>query len=284
MTQTAVGRKSWCRMSRRDFETTVLVRGEESRRARRARREHVPAGWAGPPLHHHDFDETFYVLEGELTFALGYGRRSRAARRAGVRAPWRPAHARRAGAARARGTCSSSRRAASSATSTASPPSRPAPSRRHSALGPIPETIVVGPPIGEARRRGVRPVAPARARQRLLRGARQRGRVAVMDNTVGADANGPPLHHHDFDEAFYVIDGELTFQLGDERRSPARPRRARVRAARGPPRVRQPERRGGAHAARLHAGGLRALLRPHRRARGRASSRRPRRSSRGPRS
>ena len=31
----------------------------------------VPPGWAGPPLHHHDFDEAFYVLDGELTFQLG---------------------------------------------------------------------------------------------------------------------------------------------------------------------------------------------------------------------
>jgi mannose-6-phosphate isomerase-like protein (cupin superfamily) len=31
----------------------------------------VPGSWEGPPLHHHAFDETFYVLEGELTFALG---------------------------------------------------------------------------------------------------------------------------------------------------------------------------------------------------------------------
>ena len=31
----------------------------------------VPAGFPGPPLHRHDFDETFYVLEGELTFQLG---------------------------------------------------------------------------------------------------------------------------------------------------------------------------------------------------------------------
>jgi uncharacterized cupin superfamily protein len=27
----------------------------------------VPAGWAGPFLHHHAFDEAFYVLGGELT-------------------------------------------------------------------------------------------------------------------------------------------------------------------------------------------------------------------------
>lgn len=31
----------------------------------------VPAGYAGPPLHVHDrIDETFYVIEGELTFRL----------------------------------------------------------------------------------------------------------------------------------------------------------------------------------------------------------------------
>ena len=30
---------------------------------------------------------------------------------------------------------------------------------------------------------------------------------------------GPPLHHHDFDEAFYVLDGELTFMVGDELRT-----------------------------------------------------------------
>lgn len=31
----------------------------------------VPPGWDGPPLHHHDFDEAFYILDGELTFQLG---------------------------------------------------------------------------------------------------------------------------------------------------------------------------------------------------------------------
>ena len=29
-------------------------------------------------------------------------------------------------------------------------------------------------------------------------------------------AKGPPLHTHAFDEAFYVLDGELTIQVGDE--------------------------------------------------------------------
>jgi glyoxylate utilization-related uncharacterized protein len=31
----------------------------------------MPAGAAGPPLHTHAFDETFYLLEGELTFQVG---------------------------------------------------------------------------------------------------------------------------------------------------------------------------------------------------------------------
>jgi uncharacterized cupin superfamily protein len=31
----------------------------------------VGPGWPGPPLHHHAFDETFCILEGELTFQLG---------------------------------------------------------------------------------------------------------------------------------------------------------------------------------------------------------------------
>jgi quercetin dioxygenase-like cupin family protein len=48
----------------------------------------------------------------------------------------------------------------------------------------------------------------------LLRSEQTNDQVAVMDNTVPAGWEGPPLHHHDFDEAFYVIEGELTFQLG----------------------------------------------------------------------
>ena len=50
----------------------------------------------------------------------------------------------------------------------------------------------------------------------LLRGEYSDGRVAMVDNDVAAGFGGPPLHYHDFDEAFYVLEGELTFQLGDE--------------------------------------------------------------------
>jgi mannose-6-phosphate isomerase-like protein (cupin superfamily) len=50
----------------------------------------------------------------------------------------------------------------------------------------------------------------------LLRSSQSDEEISIIEMTVGAGWGGPPLHHHDFDEAFYVLDGELTFQLGDE--------------------------------------------------------------------
>jgi quercetin dioxygenase-like cupin family protein len=39
--------------------------------------------------------------------------------------------------------------------------------------------------------------------------------LSVID-TAPAPGVGPPLDSHDFDETFYVMDGELIFQLRDE--------------------------------------------------------------------
>jgi quercetin dioxygenase-like cupin family protein len=51
----------------------------------------------------------------------------------------------------------------------------------------------------------------------LLRGEDSGGQLGVIDELVPAGV-GPPLHVHEwFDEAFYVLAGELTFQLGDAR-------------------------------------------------------------------
>jgi quercetin dioxygenase-like cupin family protein len=50
----------------------------------------------------------------------------------------------------------------------------------------------------------------------LLRSEQTDGQVSVVENTGPAGWEGPPLHHHDFDETLYVFEGELTFQLGDE--------------------------------------------------------------------
>jgi quercetin dioxygenase-like cupin family protein len=50
----------------------------------------------------------------------------------------------------------------------------------------------------------------------LLRGEETAGAVSIVENTMPAGAPGPPLHSHAFDEAFYVLDGELTIQLDNE--------------------------------------------------------------------
>jgi quercetin dioxygenase-like cupin family protein len=49
----------------------------------------------------------------------------------------------------------------------------------------------------------------------LLRSEESDAQVSVIETGPPPGA-GPPLHHHDFDEAFYVLEGELTFQLRDE--------------------------------------------------------------------
>jgi quercetin dioxygenase-like cupin family protein len=50
----------------------------------------------------------------------------------------------------------------------------------------------------------------------LLRGEESGGVVSVIESGSLPGFAGPPLHYHAFDETFYVIEGELTFQLGDE--------------------------------------------------------------------
>jgi len=51
----------------------------------------------------------------------------------------------------------------------------------------------------------------------LLRSEETGGHVAMIE--IGASPErrkGPPLHHHEFDETFYMLEGELTFRLEDE--------------------------------------------------------------------
>src|SRR4051794_38474154 len=53
-----------------DLRATVLLRGEESGAHVSVTEIVVPPHSAGPPLHTHDFDETFYLLTGELIFQV----------------------------------------------------------------------------------------------------------------------------------------------------------------------------------------------------------------------
>jgi quercetin dioxygenase-like cupin family protein len=49
----------------------------------------------------------------------------------------------------------------------------------------------------------------------LLHGEETAGHVSVTEIVVPPRSAGPPLHKHDFDEAFYMLEGELIFQVGD---------------------------------------------------------------------
>ena len=48
-----------------------------------------------------------------------------------------------------------------------------------------------------------------------LRGEDTGGQVSVTEIEVPPHSAGPPLHTHDFDEAFYMLEGELIFQVAD---------------------------------------------------------------------
>ena len=49
----------------------------------------------------------------------------------------------------------------------------------------------------------------------LLRSADTRSELSVIESAMPPGSPGPPLHHHEFDETFYVIEGELTLQVRD---------------------------------------------------------------------
>ncbi len=140
----------------------------------------VPAGWEGAAPDHEAADHGYYVIDGELTVRLG-DETVRLGKGAFAFAPQGVPHiVANAGDAPARYV--------------------------------LIETPAEGGPELDAKR-----VEDVSGRVKvLLRGAESGGRTALMDNVVPARTTGPPLHHHDFDEAFYILEGEATFRLGDE--------------------------------------------------------------------
>jgi mannose-6-phosphate isomerase-like protein (cupin superfamily) len=181
-----------------DRHPTVLLRGEDSDGVLTMTEETVPAGWEGPPLHWREFDQAYYVVEGELTIQRGDELATASGGQLAFARSGVPHTFANLGEAPARYVLLST----------------PAAFNRE----PVPEVTPMGPRIGE--RSDLPPARPLETVpggvRVLVRGADSDGRVAIMDNTVPAGVKGPPFHHHEFDEAFYVLDGELTFRLGDE--------------------------------------------------------------------
>jgi quercetin dioxygenase-like cupin family protein len=59
------------------------------------------------------------------------------------------------------------------------------------------------------------PSVPNLTTKVLLRSEETDGHVSVTEIVVPPRSAGPPLHTHDFDEAFYMLEGELIFQVED---------------------------------------------------------------------
>jgi quercetin dioxygenase-like cupin family protein len=57
------------------------------------------------------------------------------------------------------------------------------------------------------------PSVPKLTTNVLLRSEETGGHVSVTEIVVPPRSAGPPLHTHDFDEAFYMLEGELIFQV-----------------------------------------------------------------------
>src|SRR5215208_6066239 len=57
------------------------------------------------------------------------------------------------------------------------------------------------------------PSVPSLRTNVLLRREETGGHVSVTEIVVPPHSNGPSLHTHDFDEVFYLLEGELVFQV-----------------------------------------------------------------------
>src|SRR5919202_5362896 len=60
------------------------------------------------------------------------------------------------------------------------------------------------------------PSVPSLTTNVLLRSEETGGHVSVTEIVVPPHSAGPSLHTHDFDEAFYLLEGELIFQIEEE--------------------------------------------------------------------
>jgi quercetin dioxygenase-like cupin family protein len=199
------------------FSTAVALRSEQSGGALSVVDNTLPARWDGPPLHHHEFDEAFYVLAGEITFQVA-DELFTAGPGAPVFAPGGVPHTlANLGDAPARYVllCTPAGfegyfgRLAAEAAGEEPPPW---------ALAPTPPVTTIGGHIGDRDDVGAATqIAPPGDRLNVVvHGEQSEGRVGLMLNGMPAGATGPPLHHHAFAEMFYVLEGELTFQVEDD--------------------------------------------------------------------
>jgi quercetin dioxygenase-like cupin family protein len=80
------------------------------------------------------------------------------------------------------------------------------------------ETVTVTKPYRVASGEGLADVWWKSGRVTLKAGGAEAGHALSQIEVDDPQATGPPLHvHHNEDETFYILDGEVTFIIGDER-------------------------------------------------------------------
>ncbi|HEX6633716.1 MAG TPA: cupin domain-containing protein [Usitatibacter sp.] len=62
-----------------------------------------------------------------------------------------------------------------------------------------------------------RPIRALGAQVSFLCGAEATGRQWSLSEVSAPKDAGPPPHHHPWDEAYYILEGELDFTIGDEK-------------------------------------------------------------------
>ena len=92
-----------------------------------------------------------------------------------------------------------------------------------------------------------RPLSPLK-----LLGRETKGSIMMFEETVPAGTKSTLHLHHDSDEVAWVLEGKITFMIGD--RHGRRTGHLRVHAARRPTRLEEHRRRDRPGAVPLHAG------------------------------
>jgi quercetin dioxygenase-like cupin family protein len=81
-----------------------------------------------------------------------------------------------------------------------------------------PETITVSKPYRVASGDGLADVWWKNGRVTVKAGGAEESHAFSQIEVDDPQGSGPPLHlHHNEDETFYVLDGEVTFRVGEER-------------------------------------------------------------------
>ncbi len=189
---------------RKGYEAQFLYNGESCR----VIASNVPAGAAAPPHHYHLVDQLYYVVEGEMNLVLGDEHFLVQADTLVFIPAGTPHHNWNEGAGdefHFEVLC-------------------PTPSPNQQVMIPTDSTDAEGRPymVKPLRDGAYDPALPGFSIQRLLRRADASEHMSLYVGQVDPDGAGPGTHIHEFDQFYYVLDGEMNVEVGLHRHTAGR--------------------------------------------------------------